>query len=98
MLETQEDRHRREVGSLARVMADVRADPLVRPPQARSEHFATTFSNASATVFRASCRCGWAGQRYALTGERPFANWRVYDARAKAQRDADEHNGRRPAA
>jgi len=92
MLETQAERRRREFDSMARLMRDVRADPMVRPPQARSEHFATAFSNNSATVFVASCRCGWKGQRYVLTGERPFANWRVNDARGKAQRDADEHN------
>lgn len=92
MLETEAARVRREVDSMTRLLAEVRADPLVRPPQARAEHFATVFANASGTVHRASCRCGWKGNRYAVAGERPFANWRVNAIRAKAWAEADAHN------
>lgn len=92
MLETQEAQIRREVDATARLMAEVRADPLVRPPHARSDHFATVFSNPSGSVLCASCRCGWKGHRYVITGERPFANWRVNSTRAKAQAEADAHN------
>lgn len=98
MLETGEARLRREADSMARLLAEVRADPLVRPPVARSDHFATVFSNASGSVHRASCRCGWKGNRYALAGERPFANWRVNSARSKAWSEADAHNHGRDSA
>lgn len=92
MLETQAERWERQGAALARLLVEVRADPLVRPPEARPEHFATAFSNGSATVFRARCRCGWMGPRYALPGPPPYAEHRKAEIKRKATRDAYAHN------